>query len=179
MLGDKHCVPECSDSGHLLPTPVILLAPFSVSAQLNSLFPVFVWPRSRRLWYGVKKAGGVHPFRLRDLARQHLPVRGSLHHDYWESSTSALPHRVQASPALLSVALDFPTGVGAYRPCAGPQDWNSQIMAQPACSLPSASVPPLEIFSLHIYPRGTSLDLMFGFSVLAGFVEIFLAALVV
>ena len=142
MLGDKHCVPECSDSGHLLPTPVILLAPFSVSAQLNSLFPVFVWPRSRRLWYGVKKAGGVHPFRLRDLARQHLPVRGSLHHDYWESSTSALPHRVQASPALLSVALDFPTGVGGLSPlCRTPglefPDYGLACLLPPQCQCSS------------------------------------------
>lgn len=75
--------------------------------------------------------------------------------------------------------MDFPAGVGACAPVQDPRTGIPRLWLSLLAPLPNASVPPLEISSLHIHPRGTSLDPMFGFSVLPGFVEIFLTALVV
>ena len=85
---------------------------------------------------------------------------------------------VEASPALPSVSVDFLAGKGTCLPHMGTQDGMPQLWLD-LLTLQGRCAPVWTFSSLQIPSRGAGPDLMLLFSILVGYMEIFLIVLVV
>lgn len=142
-------LPPCvhADSGLCSSVWLTSQVPLSVSAELDQVSAqiscvAVAWS---------EQGQSVGPFGLGSAARQQLPEQGSLCPGCQRASTHALlASRGQASPALLSVSVDFLAGQGACLLPAGPQDWYAQVVAQPLTS--QGEGPPVVDLLLLIDP---------------------------